>query len=74
MIATALLAWTGGNPWAVALYMAGMAVLTFASVYLASETFQGDVMEEDSRAAMSKEGMTSHKRSSLSKRREALHS
>ncbi|PTX61844.1 metabolite-proton symporter [Melghirimyces profundicolus] len=46
LIATTLLAWTGGDPWAVALYMAAMAILTFVSVYLASETFQGDVLEE----------------------------
>lgn len=38
LVATALLAWTGGAPWAVALYVSGMALVTLAAVFLAAET------------------------------------
>ncbi len=38
LIATALLSWSGGRPWPIALYMMGMAILTLVSVYLAAET------------------------------------
>lgn len=38
MIATALLAWSGGRPWPVAVYLCGMAVITLVSVWLAEET------------------------------------
>jgi MFS transporter, MHS family, shikimate and dehydroshikimate transport protein len=43
LIATALLAWSGGRPWPVALYMIGMVLITFSSVYLAVETVQTDL-------------------------------
>jgi metabolite-proton symporter len=43
LIATSLLAWTGGNPWSVAVYMIGMCLVTLASVYWTSETYQSDV-------------------------------
>jgi len=46
LIATALLAWAGGKPWPVALYMVGMALITLVSVYLAAETLAGDITEE----------------------------
>jgi MHS family shikimate/dehydroshikimate transporter-like MFS transporter len=43
LVATALLAWSGGRPWPVALYMIGMVLITFSSVYLAVETVQTDL-------------------------------
>jgi MFS family permease len=43
LIATALLGWSGGQPWPVALYMIGMVVITFSSVFLAVETVQTDL-------------------------------
>ncbi|MDP8949745.1 MAG: MHS family MFS transporter [Actinomycetota bacterium] len=45
-IATALLAWAGGDPWPVALYMAAMAVISVVAVLLARETYQGDIYED----------------------------
>ena len=44
LIATALLGYYGWQ--AVALYTAGMAVITVVATYLAAETFQGDIFEE----------------------------
>lgn len=38
LIATALLQWSGGQPWPVALYLIGMSGLTLLSVFLALET------------------------------------
>jgi metabolite-proton symporter len=38
LIATGLLGWSGGEPWPVALYMIGMVLITFCSVFLAVET------------------------------------
>jgi metabolite-proton symporter len=43
LIATALLSWSGGRPWPVALYMIGMVLITFCSVFLAVETAQTDL-------------------------------
>ena len=43
LIATALLGWSDGQPWPVALYMIGMVLITFSSVYLALETVQTDL-------------------------------
>jgi MFS transporter, MHS family, shikimate and dehydroshikimate transport protein len=43
LIATALLGWSGGRPWPVALYMIGMVLITFSSVFLAVETAQTDL-------------------------------
>jgi MHS family shikimate/dehydroshikimate transporter-like MFS transporter len=43
LIATALLAWSAGRPWPVALYMIGMVLITFCSVYLAQETVRSDL-------------------------------
>jgi MFS family permease len=43
LIATALLGWSGGQPWPVALYMIGMVLITFSSVFLAVETAQSDL-------------------------------
>lgn len=38
LIATALLNWSAGKPWPVALYLVGMALITLACVYLTEET------------------------------------
>ena len=38
LIAAALLQWSGGNPWPVAAYLIGMALVTIVSVCLATET------------------------------------
>jgi len=38
LIATALLSWSAGAPWPVAVYLIGMAVITLVSVWLAEET------------------------------------
>jgi len=43
LIATALLSWSGGQPWPVALYMIGMVVITFSAVFLAVETAHTDL-------------------------------
>jgi MHS family shikimate/dehydroshikimate transporter-like MFS transporter len=43
LIATALLGWSGGRPWPVALYMIGMVLITVCSVSLAEETMQTDL-------------------------------
>jgi metabolite-proton symporter len=43
LIATALLGWSGGQPWPVALYMIGMVLITFSSVFLAVETVGTDL-------------------------------
>jgi hypothetical protein len=43
LIATALLGWSGGRPWPVALYMIGMALITYSSVFLAVETARTDL-------------------------------
>ena len=47
-IATALLAWAGSY-WPVALYVAGVALISLVSVYLATETFRGEISEEQPR-------------------------
>jgi MFS transporter, MHS family, shikimate and dehydroshikimate transport protein len=43
LIATALLGWSGGRPWPIALYMIGMVLITFCSVFLAAETVRADL-------------------------------
>ena len=40
LIATALLAWSGGHSWPVILYLVFMAMITLVSVWLAEETHQ----------------------------------
>jgi MFS transporter, MHS family, shikimate and dehydroshikimate transport protein len=44
-IATALLAWAGSY-WPVALYIMAVSLISFVSVYLATETFRGALTEE----------------------------
>jgi metabolite-proton symporter len=43
LIATSLLAWSGGDPWPVGIYLIGLAAITAVSVFLASETHRGDL-------------------------------
>jgi MFS family permease len=45
LIATALLANSGGKPWPVALYLIGMAGITIISVWLAEETSEKSLEE-----------------------------
>ena len=50
LVATALLAWSGGDPWPVGVYLMGMAAVTVVSVWLASETRHSDLTKvEDDR-------------------------
>jgi metabolite-proton symporter len=43
LIATALLQWSGGQPWPVAVYMMVLAAITLVSVWLAAETHRADL-------------------------------
>jgi MFS family permease len=43
LIATALLSWSAGQPWPIALYIIVMVLITFCSVFLASETVHKDL-------------------------------
>lgn len=49
VIAAALLAWSGGRPWPISVYMAALAVITIVSVILAKETskmsIDGDILQ-----------------------------
>src|SRR5262245_50033249 len=45
LIATALLEWSGGRPWPVAAYIAAMALISFLSVLLATETARQDLVD-----------------------------
>ncbi len=42
-IATALLQWSGGKPWPVAVYLIVMGVITLISVWLAAETYRDEL-------------------------------
>ncbi len=46
LVATGLLAWGGGKPWAVACYMILLAVITVVSVALSAETFKRGIEPE----------------------------
>ena len=43
LIATALLQWSGGAPWPVALYMIATSLITLVSLYLVAETSRADL-------------------------------
>jgi MHS family shikimate/dehydroshikimate transporter-like MFS transporter len=43
LIATGLLAWSGGKPWPIALYMIGLVLITVVSVSLAAETHRSAI-------------------------------
>ena len=51
VIATALLAGSGGSALPISAYMVGLALITLVSVYLAAETFQGTIDAEPARIA-----------------------
>lgn len=44
-VATALLAWSGGDPWPIAAYMSVTALVGLVCVYLLPETFRKDLSE-----------------------------
>jgi len=46
LVATALLAWSGGDPWPVGIYLIGMAAVTVISVLLVAETHRHDLAGE----------------------------
>jgi MFS family permease len=46
LISAALIDWTSGKPWPVAVYMIGMAGITLVSVWLAAETHRSELTEE----------------------------
>jgi metabolite-proton symporter len=43
LVATALLAWSGGDPWPVGVYLVGLAAVTVVAVLLAAETHRDDL-------------------------------
>ena len=45
LIASALLAAAGGSIWPVALYLAGLSLISLVSAYLATETYRADIYE-----------------------------
>jgi MFS transporter, MHS family, shikimate and dehydroshikimate transport protein len=46
LVATALLAWSGGDPWPVGAYLVGLAAVTIVSVLLAAETGRGELTDD----------------------------
>ena len=46
LISTALVQWSGGAPWPVALYMIALAAITLISVWFAAETYRVVLVEE----------------------------
>jgi MHS family shikimate/dehydroshikimate transporter-like MFS transporter len=48
-IATALLVWSGGDSWPVSVYLIVMALISFVSLYLTSETLQLEMSERQPR-------------------------
>ena len=45
LIATALLQWSDGKPWPIAVYLVGTGVITIVSVWLARETYRDDLSQ-----------------------------
>jgi len=45
-VATALLVWSGGDSWPVAIYFAAMALITLVSAYAAADNFRADLSDE----------------------------
>jgi hypothetical protein len=39
--------WAGGQPWPIAVYLVGMALVTLVSVYCATETLHVDLTADD---------------------------
>jgi MFS family permease len=46
LIATALIDWSGGRSWPVAVYLVAIALITLVSVYLAAETVRADLADQ----------------------------
>lgn len=59
VVATALLAKSGGQSWPISVYMVGLAVVTLVSVYLSAETFRERLSEEAPAVAQAGEGAAS---------------
>ena len=55
LIATALLQWSGGRPWPIALYLVVMALITIVSVWLAKETHRSELGDRKTAAADERE-------------------
>ena len=51
LIATALLQWSDGRPWPIALYLVVMALITIVSVWLAKETYRDELSKAKPAAA-----------------------
>ena len=49
LICMALIDWSGGKPWPVALYMIGLSAITIVSVWLAEETHRAHLGERDAK-------------------------
>jgi metabolite-proton symporter len=47
LIATALMQWSGGRPWPVAVYLIALATITIVSVWLAAETHRAKLDDEE---------------------------
>ncbi|OZM78057.1 MFS transporter [Pseudonocardia sp. MH-G8] len=54
-LASLLLVWAGGTPWAVAGYMVVLSLITFAAVLWGPETYRSDIMAEPVGPAASRE-------------------
>jgi MFS transporter, MHS family, shikimate and dehydroshikimate transport protein len=61
LVATARLAWSGGAPWPIAVYVALGGFLAFVSVFLALETYRSDLTED--RPSSSRESPSARNRS-----------
>ncbi|MFM9029275.1 MAG: MFS transporter, partial [Opitutaceae bacterium] len=55
LVAAALLGWSGGSPWPVAVYLAVLAVLTIIAVVLVPETSRSDLARAGGAAAGEKD-------------------
>jgi MFS transporter, MHS family, shikimate and dehydroshikimate transport protein len=47
LVSIALLRWSGGRPWPIALYLIALSAITLVSVWLASETHKSQLGEDD---------------------------
>lgn len=50
LICVALIEWSGGHPWPVALYLVALSTITLISVWLAAETHRKDLGDHDAQA------------------------
>ena len=54
-VATALLAATGGQTWAISLYMIAIACISLTAVFFAKETYKDDIDKHDDKKNISLE-------------------